>query len=360
MTERRFLNFDWTLTFCLLLLIVIGLIAVSSLIKELFFQQLFHVLIGLVFFFLFSKIDYHLYHRFKWWIFIGAVVFLLSTFVFGAVTRGSVRWIRIFGLTIQPSELVKPMLVIFFAVLFLDFKKLSLANLAKAGGLIFLPVLLVFLQPGLGSSLVVFLSWVGIALAAGISIKIAITFLTILIAGLPLGWRLLQPYQQQRVFSFLNPLADPLGAGYNLIQSVVAVGAGQLFGRGLGKGTQAQLMFLPERHSDFIFASIAEEFGFLGGVILIMVIGFLLWRILETAKSSRDKLGFLISLGIFSSLIGQTLINIGMNLGLLPITGITLPLVSYGGSSLVATLISLGIINNISQQRKRQQVIEIR
>ncbi len=360
MIKKQFLGLDWPLTFYLLLLMAIGLIAVSSLARDLFFQQLFHILAALALFFLFSRVDYHLYERFKWWIYVGAVLFLLSTFIFGAVTRGSIRWIRIFGLTLQPSELIKPLMAVFFASLFLSFKKLSLTNLAKAGGLILIPVLLVFLQPDLGSSLVVLFSWVGIALAAGVSMKLVLAALVILIAGLPLGWKLLQPYQQQRIFSFLNPMADPLGAGYNLIQSVVAVGAGQLFGRGLGKGTQAQLMFLPERHSDFVFASIAEEFGFLGSLILILLIGFLLWRILEIARSSPDKLGFLIAIGIFSFLVTQALINIGMNLGMLPITGITLPLISYGGSSLVATLISLGIVINISQQRKRQSVIEIK
>ncbi|MBU3956907.1 rod shape-determining protein RodA [Patescibacteria group bacterium] len=358
--SKRLLGLDWTLTFCIIFLLIIGLVAVSSLARNLFFQQFFHALIGLLFFFIASKIDYHLYPRFKWWIFVGAIVFLSSTFVFGAVTRGSIRWIRILGLTLQPSELIKPLIVVFFATLFLEFKQLSLTNLVKAIALIIIPVILVFLQPDLGSSLVVFLSWLGIVLAAGLSLKIAFVALAILVAGLPFSWRLLRPYQQQRIFSFLNPMVDPLGAGYNLIQSVVAVGAGQLFGRGLGKGTQAQLMFLPERYSDFIFASIAEEFGFLGGIVLIILIGFLLWQILEIAQSSRDKLGFLISLGIFSLLAGQSLINIGMNLGLLPITGVTLPLISYGGSSLVATLTSLGIINNISQQRKRQPVIEIK
>ncbi|OGV89707.1 hypothetical protein A2Z41_00160, partial [Microgenomates group bacterium RBG_19FT_COMBO_39_10] len=328
--NKRFFDFDWVLLFVLLILLIIGLVAISSLSRDLFLQQFFHLLIGLLFFILFSKIDYHLYQRYKWWFFIGALIFLSSTFVFGAVTRGSIRWIRIFGLTLQPSELIKPLLVIFFASLFTEFKKLSLTNLLKAGGLIMIPVLLIFLQPDLSSSLVVLAAWIGIVLAAGVSWKIVVTSFVFFLAGLPISWRFLRPYQQQRIFSFLNPLADPLGAGYNLIQSVVAVGSGQLLGRGLGKGTQAQLMFLPERHSDFIFATIAEEFGFLGGMVLIVLIGFLLWRLLKIARSTRDELGFLISLGIFTLLASQTLINIGMNLGLLPITGVTLPLISYG------------------------------
>ncbi|HUV42402.1 MAG TPA: rod shape-determining protein RodA [Patescibacteria group bacterium] len=358
--NKRFFEFDWALLFIILILLTIGLVTISSLDRNLFFQQFFHFLIGLLFFILFSKIDYHLYQRYKWWLFIGALVFLSSTFVFGAVTRGSIRWIRIFGLTLQPSELIKPLLVVFFASLFFELKKLSLTNLLKAGGLIMIPVLLIFLQPDLSSSLVVLTAWLGIVLATGISWKIVVSSFVFFLAGLPISWRLLKPYQQQRIFSFLNPLADPLGAGYNLIQSVVAVGSGQLLGRGLGKGTQAQLMFLPERHSDFIFATIAEEFGFLGSFFLIVLIGFLFWRLLEIARSTRDGLGFLISLGIFTLLVSQTLINIGMNLGLLPITGVTLPLVSYGGSSLVASLISLGIINNIAIQKKRNQALEIK
>lgn len=357
---KHFLGLDWKLFFCILFLLAIGLVAVSSLARDLFPQQLFHILIGLLFFFLFSKIDYHLYPHFKWWIYIGAILFLISTFVFGVVTRGAVRWIKLFDFTLQPSELIKPLMVVFSASFFQEGKEFSLNNLIKTFGLIILPISLVFLQPALGSSLVILLSWIGIVFAAGLPLKIFFVALVVFFAGLPLGWRILHQYQQQRIISFFNPMADPLGAGYNLIQSVVAVGAGQLFGRGLGKGTQAQLMFLPERHSDFIFASIAEEFGFLGSLILILVTGFLFWKILEIAQSSCDRFGFLICVGIFFLLISQTMINVGMNLGLLPVTGVTLPLVSYGGSSLVATLTSLGIVSNVGSQRKRQQVLEIK
>lgn len=358
--NKSFLRLDWTLALSSLIILFFGLVAVSSIAKNLFFQQLSHVLIGLLFFFLFSKIDYHLYSRFKWWIYVGIIGFLISTFIFGAVTRGTIRWIKIFNLTLQPSELVKPLIIVFFASLFQEIKEFSMSNLAKTIALIVIPVILIFLQPALGSSLVVLLSWIGMILAAGLSIKIVLSASGLVLVSSPLLWKFLKSYQRERIISFLNPLADPLGTGYNLIQSVVAVGSGQLFGRGLGKGTQAQLMFLPERQSDFIFASIAEEFGFLGGIILIFMIVFLLWRILKIGQMSSDKHGFLICLGVFSLLISQILINIGMNLGLIPITGITLPLVSYGGSSLVATLISLGIVNNVSLRRKRQHFLEIK
>jgi rod shape determining protein RodA len=357
--NQRFSGFYWSLNFTGLALMALGLITLNSLDQNLFFQQLLNALVALTFFFLFSQIDYHLYARFKGWLFLGTLVFLLSPFVFGAVTRGSVRWVHVLGLTLQPSELSKPFLVLFFTS-FLAEKEMKLKTLIQAGGLIFLPVILVFLQPDLGSSLVVLFAWVGMILGAGLAVKIILFSSVILLAGLPLGWHLLQTYQKQRIISFLNPLADPLGAGYNLIQTVVAVGAGQLWGRGLGKGSQAQLMFLPERQSDFIFATIAEEFGFLGGLFLFFLMAFLLWQILANTQNAKDRLGFLLGIGIFASLASQTLINLGMNLGMLPITGITLPLVSYGGSSLVASLIFLGIINNLYQQRKKPPAIEIK
>ena len=223
-----------------------------------------------------------------------------------------------------------------------------------------LPALLIFFQPDLGSSLVLLFSWLGILIGAGFDWRLAVLGGATLLSSPFLFWRFLQDYQQQRILSFLNPTSDPLGAGYNLIQATVAVGSGQFLGRGLGRGTQSHLRFLPERHTDFIFASLAEELGFLGSAVLIFALVVLLWRILVIAQKSRDQFGFLISLGIFSLIFTQTFINIGINLGILPITGITLPLVSYGGSSLLAISICLGIIQNINQHAKKTPIIEIR
>ena len=169
-------------------------------------------------------------------------------------------------------------------------------------------------------------------------------------------WRFLKDYQRARVLSFLNPYSDPLGTGYNVIQAVISVGSGKFFGRGLGRGTQSHLYFLPERHSDFIFASLAEELGFLGASLLLVFYFLLLFQILKIAKNAADDFGFLIVTGVFSHLSFQILVNIGMNLGLLPITGITLPLVSTGGSSLLATMVSLGLVENVGRSRRLEEV----
>jgi len=215
--------------------------------------------------------------------------------------------------------------------------------------------MLIFLQPDLGSSLVVFIFWLGIAFAAGIPKRLIAGLGLVAAALFPLSWLILKQYQKERIFSFLNPFSDPLGSGYNMIQAMVAVGSGQWLGRGLGRGTQSHLMFLPERHSDFIFASLAEELGFLGGFLLIIVYAFLLWRLLKIASQAKEKYGVLICLGVFSMIFVQVLINIGMNLGLVPVTGITLPLISSGGSSLLATVISLGIVQNIARVKNESQ-----
>lgn len=335
-------------------LLVFNLLIIWSIAPRLFLQQLTYIILGLGLFFLFSLIDWRIYPKFSWLFYLGSLIFLGITFLFGTITRGVSRWIQIGGLTIQPSELVKPFLVLFFAWFFsegIEIKKIFLGSL-----LLTLPAFLIFIQPDLGSSLVVILLWLGITLAAGVSWRWLAGGFGFLVVTLPLIWQLLKDYQRQRIYTFVNPFADPLKSGYNIIQSIIAIGSGQLAGRGLGRGTQSHLRFLPERHSDFIFASLAEELGFLGALILLSFFALLLWRILVIAQKTDNRFGMLICLGIFTMIFSQIFINIGMNLGLMPITGITLPLISSGGSSLVAVLISLGIIENIARFSKKNEV----
>jgi len=281
---------------------------------------------------------------------------LVLPFVFGQVTRGAVRWIQIGQFTFQPSEIVKPLLVLFLAGFYTRYKiqdtRYKILSFA-----LFLPViLLIFKQPDLGSSLVVLAIWVGILFAVGLNFKLFAVCCLLFAVCSPLVWRFLKDYQRARVLSFLNPYSDPLGTGYNVIQAVISVGSGKFFGRGLGRGTQSHLYFLPERHSDFIFASLAEELGFLGASLLLVFYFLLLFQILKIAKNAADDFGFLIVTGVFSHLSFQILVNIGMNLGLLPITGITLPLVSTGGSSLLATMVSLGLVENVGRSRRLEEV----
>jgi rod shape determining protein RodA len=357
---RRFFNFDWLILILVLAIGLIGLLAVKSIAPTLFLSQLIWFILGLGLFFLFSQINYQVYQRAGWYFYFGSLIFLLVTFIFGQVTRGAVRWIQIGSFNLQPSEIVKPFLILFFASFFGDEQEKSLKRLLQSFGFLILPVLLIFLQPDLGSSLVVFFIWLGMVLARGIKIKWLFFGGGFLAIFLPLAFRFLKDYQKQRIYTFLNPQGDPLGSGFNVIQSMIAVGSGKIFGRGLGRGTQSHLRFLPEKHTDFIFASLAEEIGFLGVLVLLGLFFFLLWRILILAKNASDQFAHFICIGVFSLLFIQIFINIGMNLGILPITGITLPLISYGGSSLVSTMVALGIISSLNRFKERKDIVEIR
>jgi len=358
--NKFFANFDWAVLIVALTILGLGLVTIASIAPENFHQQLLSAFLGVTLFFAFSQLDYQIFLKTGPLFFAGCLFFLVTPLVFGTITRGSLRWIQIGQMTLQPSELVKPFLILIFAGFFNWQKKFSPRRLVLGAVYLILPVILIFFQPDLGSSLVVIGSWLGVALAAGIAWRWFLAGGLIILLCLPLGWRLLQPYQHDRIISFLHPAQDPLGTNYNLIQAKIAVGSGRFLGRGWGRGTQSHLQFLPERFTDFIFASFSEEFGFLGTTILLCLFTFLFWRLLVIAQKARDNFGFLISLGMFSLIFGQFLVNIGINLGLLPVTGITLPLVSYGGSSLLAIMICLGVLENIARQAKGQTAIEIK
>jgi rod shape determining protein RodA len=352
---------DWQLLLPVLIIFLLGLACLGSISPSLAVSQLLFFLIGAGMFFLFSQLHYSAHQGLTQVYALGIVIFLLLPFIFGMVTRGSIRWLQLGPLTLQPSELIKPFLILGFAGFLCQPNRFSQGTKLLVYFLcLLLPAFLIFKQPDLGSTLVVIAIWFFLLLAAEFPWKYLLTFFLLLLLSLPLIWKILAPYQQQRIFTFLNPYADPQGAGYHLLQSIIAIGSGGLWGRGLGRGVQSQLRFLPESHSDFIFASLAEELGFLGAICLILVYFLLLKRILEIAKNAPDRFSQFISLGVFAMLFFQATVNIAMNLGLLPITGVTLPLVSSGGSSLLATMISLGIIHNISLNSRRQPTLEIK
>ncbi len=349
-----FKNFDWTIVIAIFFIFSLGLTTLYSVAPDFVSHQLIYFALGLAFFFLLANLDYRIFQGLSPILYSLSILLLLSPFFLGRVTRGASRWITIGPFTLQPSEVVKPLLILFFAGWAATRNLRNLKNLLLLL-LLFLPLaFLVFYQPALGSTLVVFVIFLAIVFMGGMRL---VHFLIALLSGcvlLPLGGRFLADYQKKRILAFLNPVSDPLGSGYHLIQSKIAVGSGRIFGKGLGQGTQSHLRFLPEFQSDFIFAALAEELGLIGSLILLICYLFLFWRILKIAENSRGKFALLICVGVFSMLFFQFLVNISMNIGLLPITGITLPLVSSGGSSLVATLISLGLIENIARvERKR-------
>lgn len=340
-------------------ILLLSLLIIFSIGQAFFINQVISIVLGLFLYFFISNFDYRVFKRFDLIFLVISVFLLLLTFILGRITRGSVRWIQIGPLAFQSSEFVKPLLIISFSslALKLDFSKIK--EILIYFSLLLIPDFLIFKQPDLGNSIVVLVIGLTIIFATGIRMIYVLTAFIILFLTMPMFWRFLKPYQQQRIVSFINPDFDPLGSGYHILQSTITVGSGGLIGKGLGSGTQSQLRFLPESHTDFIFASFAEELGFLGASLLMVCYFILLLRILTYARRAADKFGFLVCLGVFMMFFFQTFVNIGMNLGLLPITGITLPLFSVGGSSLVTTLISLGLVQSIGRNLKREKTIEI-
>lgn len=286
----------------------------------------------------------------------GVCVFLLIVvFFLGKTVLGAQRWIPIGPFNLQPSELSKLALIIMLAAL-LSKRKEGIANnrdIVVALGYAAVFVLLVFIQPDLGTALVFLAVTAGILYAAGINLWVlgGLAGATGLGAVLAVKLNILHQYQVDRLLVFLNPQSDPSGAGYNIAQAKIAVGSGQFFGRGLFLGSQTRLNFIPHGHTDFIFAVLGEQLGFLGALVLIVLFGLLLWRIVKIALNSRDMFGTLLCAGVIASMLFQAFVNIGMNLGIMPVTGIPLPLISYGGSSLLTTMMGLGLVLNVAMHR---------
>ncbi|MFH0749810.1 MAG: FtsW/RodA/SpoVE family cell cycle protein [Candidatus Gottesmanbacteria bacterium] len=329
----------------LILLSSFGLFLLLTINMSLFWQQLFYVVLGAGLFFFISKVDVLI---FRWFAPVGYVIgnlFLLSSYL-GPTIRGAKRWIVIGGSQIQPSELVKPLLLFIFAYFITKYPPKKLKAILFHVGLFIVPFFFIFRQPDLGTSLVYAAMWLAMMVMGGLPLPLLFGGVGIGVAGLPLIWRLLADYQKSRIFTFLDPLSDPRGSGYNAIQAMIAVGSGEFFGRGLGLGTQSHLRFLPEYFTDFMFATLVEELGFVGGALLLVLYGVLLWRLLKPliAGVIHDRLAVIYTIGLFTMLLTQIVINSGMNMGILPVTGITLPLVSYGGSSILSIAISFGIL----------------
>ncbi|MBI2040297.1 rod shape-determining protein RodA [Candidatus Microgenomates bacterium] len=339
-------------TICSLLLLSTGILVISTSSQDLALQQLIFALIGTAAFLFVSYFDYRSIKNLIIPLYISILLLLVLLSFLGVETRGSIRWIPLGFFNIQPSEFTKPILILvlafFWSKNFPNWKNILISFLWA------LPlILLIFRQPDLGSALTLGAVWFGMLVASQVSFKKIVVLAAVAMLIIPMGWLSLHDYQRQRITSFLAPHSDPLGRGYNLIQSTIAVGSGQFLGRGLGRGTQSRLQFLPEFRTDFIFASIAEEMGFIGSVIILSIYLFLITYFLKLSEKTFDLFGHLIVFGVMSMLLFQTTVNIGMNIGLIPITGITLPLISYGGSSLVATLISLGLVASVARFKRR-------
>lgn len=336
---------DWIDLTLLLMVGAFGLFILLSVDQALFLQQLGILTVALIIGSAVAIIDSTLMLWAAPFAYVASLLFLALSYA-GPTIRGASRWIIVWGVQLQPSELVKPLLLLAFAWAMKAFPPRGAKGVLIQCVLFITPFLLVFRQPDFGSSIVYGVMWLSMMIAAGFPLRYVIIGFLGASLLLPIGWRGLRDYQQARITTFLNPGMDPKGAGYNAIQAMITVGSGQLFGRGLGRGTQSHLRFLPEYHTDFIFATLVEELGFFGGFILLVAYGALLWRILRplVAGVVKGLIPFIYSVGLFSMVITQIVINAGMNMGLVPITGITLPLVSYGGSSLLSLSVCFGIL----------------
>lgn len=350
-------NLDWILIIVVFLLVVFGLVSIysSSLGRgdfSNFRKQVIFFGIGIFLMFLFSFFDWRLFRENPHFILILyflCLAGLAGLFFFAPEIRGVKGWYKLGPISLDPIELTKVVLIILLAKYFSmrHIEMYRVRHILLSGFYVFLPAALIFLQPDLGSVLILVSLWVGVLIVSGIRLR---HFLILLLCGLlilALSWSfLLKDYQKERVLSFLIP-QEPLGASWSQNQARIAVGSGGIFGQGIGKGSQTQFGFLPEPQTDFVFAAIAEETGLFGVFILLSLFLTLIWRILKIALSSQTNFSRLFAAGFSIILISQLFIHIGMNIGLLPIIGIPLPLISYGGSSLISIFIALGILQSI-------------
>lgn len=363
MFDRRLLqNFDWVL---LALLLLIGVVSVLNLYSatfpirdaggsQIFMKQVYWFIIGLVLFMAVTVFDYHLLEGLAWPAYLLNVFLLLVVLVIGKISSGSQRWLDLGFINLQPSELVKITLVIVLAQFFSshgDYTEYRLRDLWQPFVLMLVPCGLILKQPDLGSAMILVIICFSIILIMKVRWTSLLILAGAILSSFPLAWHTLKEYQKKRIFTFLNPEGDPLGAGYHIIQSKIAVGSGLFTGKGFLKGTQTRLKFLPENHTDFAFSVWSEEWGFIGSVfLLVLYLLLILWGI-NIAKNSKDKFGSILAIGITAVVFWQLIINVGMTIGLMPVVGIPLVLFSYGGSSVLSTMLGMGILMNISIRR---------
>lgn len=365
---RVFRKYDWIILTAVLLLVTIGLLVLySSGIKpsQVNLQldtsrQILYVMVGLVLLLCFARMDYRVLRNYAMPLFFLTLGLLLMVKFFGAQRLGATRWITIGFFQFQPSELAKLVLIIVLAKFFAqNYDKTRYLQYIFLSTLFVVPMLILLLaQPDLATASVLMAIWLVMVLATRVK-KYWLLLLAGLVAlSIPLSLPFLHGYQRQRIETFLNPTANPTTTGYNVNQAIIAVGSGGWFGQGLTAGSQSQGNFLPSQHTDFIFAVLAEKLGFVGGVLVIMLFVVLLIRSTTVVKRSRDRFGSFLIIGVVAMLLFHLFINIGMNLGLVPVAGIPLPFISAGGSSMLVSLIGIGIIESVVVRQRKSELTD--
>ena len=348
---QKLRSLDYIMLLCILILGIVSSFAMYSTDGgELLYHSESHIIRFVVFFtmmILISFVNIKTWHTFGYLFYLVVLTLLIWASLFGITASGSQRWINLYFINLQPSELMKIAIIICFAKYY---HRIQLSNVNRIKNIVipililFIPIALVIGQPDLGTAILIALSGIIVLWLAGVNIKYFFYSSLIFIISAPFVISFLKPYQKLRILTFFDPDKDPLGAGYQIIQSKIAVGSGGLTGKGFLKGTQGYLEFLPEKHTDFIFTLFSEEFGFLGSIFLLLVYVILIFRILRIGALSRSYFGKFFCYGFGSAIFIYITVNMAMVLGLLPIVGSPLPIMSYGGSSMLATMIGLGIV----------------
>ncbi len=359
--RRLLIHFDWALLGIVLVIASIGILNLYSAAAKietagapLYLKQIFWLVIGLTAMVMIAFVEYRFYSDFAYIVYTIALVLLLIVLAYGMITSGAQRWVKIGPLSFQPSEFVKISFILALAKFFHrppDRKGYSLKQLLLPFLLLLLPMVLILKQPDLGTAIILLLVFFSTL------IFVKIRWSSLLAIGLtggaavPLLWNFLKGYQKRRIITFFNPDLDPLGAGYHLIQSKIAIGSGGILGKGFMKGTQSKLGFLPEQQTDFIFSALGEEWGLVGSLFVVgLYVALILWG-LRIAVKAKDRFSAILAFGVVAMLFWHVFINIGMVLGMMPVVGIPLPLLSYGGSFIVSTLMGVGLLLNVSMRR---------
>lgn len=361
MFDRRLItHFDWVLLLAVLFACGIGVTLVysssfgeqSPSLANLHLKQLYWIGLGLVVMFIVISVDYHSWARHSYLIYTSGILLLVYS-LYSAKGAGVQRWVRIMGFSFQPSEFMKPIFVLALGSYLYRRRDTTIGLREFLFSLLLLgvPLFLIVKQPDLGTAITLVPIFLTILFIAGISIKYLLGLAVTGAAFIPVVWTYLKPYQKLRIMNFINPESDPLGAGYHMLQSKIAVGSGGFWGKGLMLGTQNRLHFLPAQHTDFIFSVAAEELGFIGVAFILVLFLFIILRSIEACVYAQDSLGRNIAIGICAMLAVHLFVNVGMAIGLMPVTGLPLPFISYGGSSMMSSLIGVGILLNIRMRR---------
>lgn len=363
MIDRRLLtNIDWVLVGLVVTICLLGIMNIYSATTPYkivgaayYIKQIYWMLGGLTISLLVCSVDYHLLEDLSYWFYGFLILLLVAVLLFGRSSMGAKRWLDLGFVNIQPSELMKLVIIITFARFFNNFHTIggmTVRDVLFPLGILVLPAALIMKQPDLGTAVLVILIAISMTFYVGLLWSTILTFVCVTIPMAWIGWSyFLRPYQKNRVLDFLDPERSRLGSGYHIIQSKIAVGSGGLAGKGFIKGTQSQLRFLPEQHTDFAFSVFAEEWGFIGCLLLmVLYLSLILWG-LNIARRCNDRFGGLLAVGVTAMLFWHFVINMGMVIGMFPVVGVPMPFFSYGGTSMITSMVGIGLLQNISMRR---------